>query len=132
MEPGPQRGEVFLPRQQFGAQLGPPAVRRSGELSEEAKTAWFVLAMFAGVVDADYPAFVQLQRRFGVGRTRTRGPIAQLEELGLVEARSCAGSRKRRFVFLWQPLCEKRVLPPRKPPVRSELERVAEIVRGMA
>lgn len=131
MEPAAQRGDVFLPREQFGAVLSPPAVHWSVELSEEAKTAWFVLAMYAGVADADYPTFVQSQKRFGVSRSRTRGLIAQLEELGLVEARSCTGSRKRRFVFLWQPLYEKRVLPPKKPAVCSELEHVGDIVQGM-
>lgn len=132
MEPSPRQGEVFLPRRQFGTQLSPPAVRWSAELSAEAKTAWFVLAMYAGVADADYPTFAQLQRRFGVGRSRARGVVAQLEELGLIEARACAGSRKRRFVFLWQPFYEKRVLPPKKPPVRSELEHVGSIVRDLA
>jgi hypothetical protein len=103
MDPGPQQGEVFLPRQQFGAGLSPPPVRWSAELSEQAKTAWFVLAMYASVSDASYPTFVELQKRFGVGRIRAQALIAQLEGLRLIEARPCAGSRKRRFAFLRQP-----------------------------
>jgi len=39
-----QPGEVFIPREAFGVQLSPPAVRFSSQLSEEAKTAWLSLA----------------------------------------------------------------------------------------
>ena len=125
-------GTQFIPRDRFGPALMPPAVRYAPELNEEAKTAWFTLALYAGVADADYPPWPALQRRFGFGRIRARRAIAQLEQLGLIEAQACAGSRKRRFVFLWRKLYEEPARPPRKPPARSQLEDVGSIIRSLA
>ena len=116
-----QPGEVFIPREAFGAQLSPPTVRFSSELSEEAKTAWFVLAMYAAVEDAAYPPLSRLKHLLGVGCVGARRLIGELEELGLIEARPCAGSRKRRFVFVWAVVYEKKVWPPKKPPMSDAL-----------
>ena len=94
-----QPGDVFVPREVFGAALRPDAVRYSSDLTDEAKTAWFVLALYAVYDDAEYPTLARLQHLFGVGRVRSRQLIAELEACDLIEARSCAGPRKRRFVF---------------------------------
>ncbi len=115
----------------FGAALRPDAVRYSSDLTDEAKTAWFVLALYAVYDDAEYPTLARLQHLFGVGRVRSRQLIAELEAYDLIEARPCAGSRKRRFVFVWSALYEKKVRPPKKPPARSGLEDVGSIVRRL-
>ena len=126
-----QSGEVFIPREAFGAQLSPPGVRFSSELSEGAKTAWFVLAMYAAVDDDAYPPLSRLQHLLGVGRVGARRLIAELEELGLIEVRPCSGSRKRRFVFVWAAVYEKKVWPPKKPPMSAGLEDVESIVTAL-
>ena len=51
-----QPGDVFVPREVFGA-----ALRYSPDLSEQAKTAWFVLALYAVYADAEYPTLARLQ-----------------------------------------------------------------------
>ncbi len=43
-----EAGEVSILREERGAQLSQPAMRRPAELSEDAKTVWFALAMYAG------------------------------------------------------------------------------------
>lgn len=67
-----QPGDVFVPREVFGAALGPAAVRYSSDLTDEAKTAWFVLAMYAAVDDTTYPPLSRLQHLFGLGRVVSR------------------------------------------------------------
>ena len=126
-----QPGDVFVPHEVFGAALRPDAVRYSSDLTDEVKTAWFVLALYAVYDDAEYPTLARLQHLFGVGRVRSRQLIAELEACDLIEARSCAGSRKRRFVFLWAAVCEKKVRPPKKPPMSAGLEDVGSIVTAL-
>lgn len=127
-----QFGDVFIPREVFGVVLRPPAVCYSPVLSEGAKTAWFVLALYAVSKDADYPTLSRLQHLFGVGRTRSRRLITELVEHGLIRIIPCAGTRKKRFVFLWSELYSKKRRPPKKPPARSELQQLASIVLELA
>ena len=89
-----QPGNVFVPREVFGAALCPDAARYSSVLTDEAKTARFVLPLYAVCDDAEYPTLARLQHLFGVGRVRSRRPIAELEKHELIEERSCASSRK--------------------------------------
>jgi hypothetical protein len=85
-------------------------------LSRGALWTWFVLALHARRTDRDYPAFPLLQKTIGVGRIRARRFIGELAGKGLIRAEICAGSRKRRYVFLWHPLYERPQSVPKKAP----------------
>lgn len=97
-----------MTRAAFGAQLRPDAVRYSRDLSDAAKIASLVLTIYAAYEDVEYPTLARLQNLFD------------------------RGSRKRRFVFFWTTLYEKKTQPPKKPLASSGLENVASIVRVLA
>lgn len=97
-----RHGEPFEPLPWLGWAKGGAAAG----LSKGALWTWLVLALHARRNDRDYPAFSLLQRTIGVGHVRARRFIGELANKGLIRAERCAGSRKRRYVFLWHPIYE--------------------------
>lgn len=109
-----RHGEPFEPLPWLGWAKGGVAAG----LSKGALWTWLVLALHARRTDRDYPAFSLLQRTIGVGRVRARRFIGELAAKGLIRDERCAGSRKRRYVFLWHPLYETPRQVPKKGPSR--------------
>lgn len=110
-----RHGEPFEPL----PWLGWAESERAQGLSRGAVWTWLALALHARKSDRAYPAFARLQKTIGVGRTRAQRFIGELVDLGLIRAENCAGSRKRRYVFLWQPIYETPRSLPKKAPGRD-------------
>ena len=94
-----------------------PCVRETENISPGAKRAWLTLALHLDVGDNDYPTQRALCCKMDVGRDRGRRFIEELVDFGLVESLPCGRRGKKRYVFKWYSLYEKR--PPKRPVARE-------------
>ncbi len=107
-----QPGQSYNPWRMFVGCFVPNAVARNQMLSPTAKLVFGRLCQYAGQDGLAFPSYRTLGCEVGVGKRQAMRAVAELESIGLLEAkrqeRYDGGMRSNCYQFIWHPMLEER------------------------